>query len=71
MNCDIIEKCLFFRDRLKGIPAKASVLKRIYCRDNNSRCARYLIFRKVGSDGVPEDLFPNNYSEAFRILASQ
>ena len=69
-DCPLIEKCPFFNDRLKGRPGMVALYKRQYCRGDNSACARHMVFRTVGREHVPADLFPNDVSRAKEVIAS-
>lgn len=67
-ECNKIKGCLFFNDTLSGMPALADMMKERYCREDFSRCARYLICNALGTDKVPEDLFPAMQERAKQIL---
>ncbi|NLW56303.1 MAG: hypothetical protein GX050_06775 [Firmicutes bacterium] len=67
-DCPLIAGCPFFNDRMKNMPAMAGIYKRNYCQGDNSRCARYMIFKARGREHVPSDLFPNQFERAERIL---
>ena len=59
MDCECLEKCPSFNDMMKDMPAIADLYKHQYCKTDNSECARFIIFKKLGRDAVPKDLFPN------------
>jgi hypothetical protein len=57
---------------MSNMPMTTGVFKQKYCRGNNSKCARYIIFRALGKAKVPEDLFPNQITRIQEIfLASE
>lgn len=66
--CELIEKCLFFNDKMANIPATATVYQKIFCQDDSSRCARYVVCMAKGRDHVPPSLFPNDLERARSIL---
>jgi hypothetical protein len=68
-DCELLESCIFFNDRMKNMPGTANILKTQYCRSDNSSCARYLVFRTLGRSKVPADLFPQQKEKADRIIA--
>lgn len=62
-------KCPFFLDKMSNMPAMADIYKMNYCQGDNSTCARYAVFRKMGSGSVPIGLFPNDTAKAEVFLA--
>ena len=69
-NCELIEKCLFFNDKMANAPATASMFKKKYCEGDNSNCARHMVVEAIGREKVPSDLFPNQADEAKRIIST-
>jgi hypothetical protein len=69
-NCECLAKCPFFNDKMADLPATAQKIKNRLCLTDNTECARYMIFKKLGRDRVPFDLFPHQIDKAQRILAS-
>ena len=68
-DCECLPGCPFFNDKMANKPATADLLKREYCLGDNKDCARYRIFKTVGREHVPPDLFPIQHDRAERILA--
>jgi hypothetical protein len=68
-NCERLNKCPFFRDKLSFMPKTAATMKQIYCHGEKTGCGRYM----VASHGllIPSDLFPNDYERALKILDSK
>jgi hypothetical protein len=56
MECDRLNTCPFFADRMANMPNVAEVVKRMYCLGDKTQCARY----QLASAGVavPPDPFP-------------
>ena len=67
-DCELLATCPFFQDKMADKPATAEMYKKQYCRGENSNCARYMIFRELGREMVPPDLFPNQTERAEEIL---
>lgn len=70
-DCELLAGCLFFNDKMKGTEGLASLYKQKYCKGDNSQCARYTVFKKLGRPAVPEDLFPNMMDRAMQIVAGK
>ena len=68
-DCVCLPKCPFFNDKMSNMPAMAEMYKTKYCLSDNSDCARYMVFRKMGSDAVPTDMYPNDRDSATTLLA--
>ena len=58
-ECKLLENCPFFLGRLKNMPALAKMYRKTFCRGDFERCARYRVRSALGSEAVPDDLFPN------------
>ena len=67
-ECELLEKCLFFNDKMKDMPLMADILKERYCKGDNSLCARYRVFKALGRDKVPADLFPLQIEKAQELI---
>jgi len=66
-ECEKLEKCPFFSDRLPNMPAVAGLLKQTYCLGDKTQCARYQV--SAAGVPVPMDLFPNDNRRAHQLLA--
>ncbi len=71
MACENINRCRFFNDRLENMPAMASMYKKNYCEGEYEKCARYVVCKKLGKEGVPDTLFPNQIDKALKILEKE
>jgi len=67
-HCELIENCPFFLDKLKNMPTAADSMKKIYCRWNYAKCARYMVAIALSIKKVPADLFPGDTRRAEDIL---
>jgi EAL and modified HD-GYP domain-containing signal transduction protein len=45
-----------------------SIIKNKYCLNSNEPCARYLVATTVGSDHIPDSLYPNMHDVAEKII---
>ncbi len=68
-DCECLPKCPFFHDRMTNMPAVAEMMKKRYCKGDSSGCARYMIFKKLGREKVPADLFPHMKEVAEQIIS--
>jgi hypothetical protein len=66
-DCEKLEKCPFFNDKMAAMPSTAATMKRRYCGADKENCARYQLSSK--GIAVPPDLFPNQRDRALEILA--
>jgi hypothetical protein len=68
-DCELLKTCIFFSDRMVGMPLTSDMVKSKYCKGNNSDCARHMVFMACGREKVPPDLFPGQIEKARDILA--
>lgn len=68
-ECEFIEKCPFFHDKLAEKPVQIDELKEKYCRNNNLNCARYMIAQAAGKEKMPPDLYPDEKAVAYQVIA--
>jgi hypothetical protein len=68
-DCELLPTCLFFNDKMATMPSTATLVKDRYCRGDNSQCARYVVYKRLGRPKVPTDLFPNEAQRANKIIA--
>ncbi|MCF7886154.1 MAG: hypothetical protein K9M80_06645 [Candidatus Marinimicrobia bacterium] len=69
-ECECLEGCPFFNDKMANMPGTAEMYKKKYCKGDFDNCARHMIFEKLGKPAVPGDLFPNNQDRAKRIISA-
>ena len=67
-NCEMLQKCPFFNDKMSEMPDQADFFKDLYCKGDNEICARYLVLKALGRDAMPPDLFPNHEQRAKAII---
>jgi len=67
-ECERLDECPFFNDRLNNMPPVAEAMKRRYCMRNYTLCARYVVKSFLGRKHVPADLFPSDKTWAKILL---
>jgi hypothetical protein len=55
---------------MAGMPSTAEIFKLRYCRGDSATCARYMVYRKLGRENVPANLFPNETHKAEELLGT-
>lgn len=68
-ECELIDNCPFFNDKLKGDEKQIALLKEKYCLKNNLHCARYMVFIALGRDSMPDNLFPHQKDRAYEVIS--
>ncbi len=68
-DCECLPKCPFFNDKMANKPATAQIMKNTYCLGDSTSCARHQVFKAVGSQFVPADLFPVQVERVSGIIA--
>ena len=69
-DCECLEGCPFFNDKMDKMPTMANIYKKQYCQGNFDSCARHMVFTKLGKSAVPGDLYPNEAARAVSITSS-
>ena len=59
-ECECHSRCTLFEEKMADMPTMVELFKSRYCRSDYSTCARYQVFKALGMERVPPDLFPNN-----------
>ena len=70
-ECECKPGCPFFNGKMSDQDGLGSIFKKQYCLSNNSECARYMVFKKLGKAAVPANLYPNKKDRALEILAGR
>jgi len=65
-DCEKLQTCPFFTDKMANMPNTANLAKQTYCFGDKMKCARYQV-NKAGIV-VPPDLFPHDRERAQQIL---
>lgn len=67
-DCELIQGCIFFNNKMQNMPATAELLKNKYCKGAFTSCARHMVFKAMGRPKVPQDLFPQHTEKAEEII---
>ena len=67
-DCELIQGCLFFNNKMKDMPATAEILKARYCKSDFMVCARHRVFKALGRPKVPPDLYPQQSEMVDEII---
>ncbi len=70
-DCECLKGCIFFNDKMKDVGGIGAMFKKRYCLGDNTQCARYMVFKKLGKPAVPSDLYPNQQDRAKQLLAGR
>ncbi len=65
-NCEKLEACPFFTDKMINMPNSANLMKHTYCFGDKMECARYQV--STAGIAVPPDLFPHDHERGQQIL---
>lgn len=68
-DCELIATCVFFNDQMADMPSMSNIIKDRYCKGSNTMCARHMVFRVLGREAVPSDLYPSQVERADSLLA--
>jgi hypothetical protein len=67
-DCECLKGCLFFNDKMPMESGMGKIFKGKYCQGDNSSCARHMVFKKIGREKVPSNLYPNMNDRAKQII---
>jgi len=68
MDGERLPTCAFFNDRMANMPSTARLFKQSYCRGDFGTYARFMVFKALGREKVPIDLFPNQQDRARTLV---
>ena len=67
-ECLLLKECRFFNDIIENIPSVSESLKNEYCLGDHTTCARFLIFKAIGKEYLPDEVFPHEAQKAAKII---
>ena len=67
-DCEFLQECLFFNDKLKNMPKASDMLKKTYCKWHFNKCARHKVAIGLGKSAIPMDMYPGDIRRANEIL---
>lgn len=68
-QCEFLEKCPFYNDRMVKENQLGTILKAKYCRGNKLLCARYKIATSLGKEYLNNMIFPYMNDRAEQLIA--
>lgn len=69
-KCTYWGTCPFLKEMMVGMPYATERLKKLYCDGQYTECARFQVYKALGVDLVPFDLYPSMKSRADSIIAN-
>lgn len=69
VDCELLAGCLFFNDEMPMESGLGTIYKQKYCQGSNEECARYMVFKELGREKVPTNLYPNMTDRARKIIS--
>lgn len=67
-DCELLKGCSFFNDKMSIEKGLGAIYKKNYCQGDSSKCARYMVAKKLGREKVPINLYPNMLDRANEII---
>ena len=64
-GCKFLGTCIFFN---QTVDSMTEMLKKKYCLNDFSGCARFMIATQVGREKVPKTMYPNMLTKAQTII---
>lgn len=68
-DCERVENCPFFNDRMESMPGSMGLYKKQYCWGRFEDCARRKVATALSSERVPANLYPNELARAEKLIA--
>ncbi len=68
-DCECLPVCPFFNDKMANMPVTAEIVKKRFCKSDNTNCARHKVMLALGRENVPLTLYPNQVEIAEMIIA--
>ncbi|MBN1672546.1 MAG: hypothetical protein JXR37_16010 [Kiritimatiellae bacterium] len=68
-RCEIWENCMFHNNKMPCDASLGAIYRRHYCNGDFANCARFMVFRALGRQMVPINLYPNQQDRAREIIA--
>lgn len=67
-KCELVQDCFFPSDFSNNMPAQLAAIKRTYCNQGFTECARYITAKEIDLVNVPNDLHPSDKELAEKII---
>ncbi len=66
--CECFEKCELFSSGVAKLPSTSKSFQDKFCNVDHDACARYIVYKQLGRESVPSDLFPNERGRAMELI---
>jgi hypothetical protein len=66
--CECFDKCELFSNSVANLPSTSKSFKDKFCSLDHNACARFMVYKRLGQDSVPTDLFPNERGRAMELI---
>ena len=68
MECENLNKCPFYNEKMPMQKGIGSIYKNKFCKGNKQLCARYKVLTEAGEAYVSDFLYPNMHDIAQEII---
>ena len=68
VECECLEGCPFFNNKMSIESALGQRYKEKYCLGDFMECARHQVKAALGKEKVPTNLYPNMFEKAAQII---
>jgi hypothetical protein len=70
-DCELINVCTFFKHQMSKAPDMVEYQKKKYCKGDNTLCARHKVYKTLGHEKFPKDLFPIQIGKANQLIKKE
>jgi len=67
-QCELMASCAFLAERASFLPMAARAVMARYCMENHEHCARYMVYKVLGAERVPDQLYPGEIEDAWKLI---
>jgi hypothetical protein len=67
-ECEKYDHCHFFMNSMPAVPQISRLVQSYYCKGNYTKCARYVVGKRLGSHAIPDNLAPSDGHVADLLL---
>jgi len=68
-RCELWESCTFHNNKMPCDASLGAIYKRHYCNGDYGNCARYMVYKALGKEVLPMNLYPNQQDRAREIIS--
>ncbi len=67
-ECELLRQCIFYNDRMKSLGHPTEELKKRFCLGEYRGCARHIVYKALGREKVPLDMYPEQLARAEALI---